>query len=104
MKKLWISMIILVVLAGFLAACAGPAATQPAATQPPASGGAAAAVDGKTLLEQRCVSCHSLDRATRSRGNADQWNRTVNDMVNKGAQLTADEQKVLVAYLAETYK
>lgn len=105
MKKYWTVLIVLLLLATFLAACASSATTQPAASQPTASGGGGvAAADGKTLLEQRCTTCHSLERVTREGGNADHWTRTVNQMVQKGANLTAEEQKILVAYLAETYK
>lgn len=100
MKKYWTALIVFLILAAFLAAC-----TSSATTQPTASGGAAAsAADGKTLLEQRCTTCHSLERVTGEGGNADHWTRTVNQMVQKGANLTAEEQKILVAYLAETYK
>jgi hypothetical protein len=94
-----------------------PAATQPAATQPPAAQATntrppavqptvtttSAAADGAALLNQRCTVCHDLTRVQVLRGTADQWNQVVSLMVQRGAKLTMDEQKVLVAYLAKTY-
>jgi transposase-like protein len=52
----------------------------------------------------RCASCHNLDRTTKAKKTADQWQQTVTQMVNKGAKLSAEEQSVLIEYLAKTYK
>ena len=70
----------------------------PANTQP-----AAATLDGKTLLQDRCTVCHTLDRVTSAHGNATQWKSTVDKMIKNGAQLNADEETALVNYLAQTY-
>jgi mono/diheme cytochrome c family protein len=95
---LWI-FIILILSVIVLAACAGSTNKTPEPTSAPSSG----VVDGKTLLSERCTICHTLDRVSRLTGTQDEWQAIVNQMVNRGAVLSADEQKVLVAYLATTY-
>ena len=59
--------------------------------------------DGAALLEERCATCHGLDRTTSARKTREQWEQTVTRMVAKGAELNAEEQDILIAYLAETY-
>lgn len=60
-------------------------------------------IDGETLLEERCTQCHGLDTVTSAQMTRAEWEETVIDMVNRGAQLNDEEQTVLVDYLAETY-
>ena len=59
---------------------------------------------GKTLLEERCASCHTIEKTTRRTGSAAEWDNIVTDMIKRGANLTEDEKTVLVQYLAATYK
>jgi len=59
--------------------------------------------DGAALLEERCATCHGLDRTTSARKNREEWEQTVTRMVAKGAELNAEEQDILIAYLTETY-
>ncbi len=59
--------------------------------------------DGKKLLEERCVKCHDLGRTTSKKKTAEGWKATVERMVGKGAVLNAEEQQVLIDYLAKTY-
>ena len=59
--------------------------------------------EGESLLQERCVSCHDLNRATRGPKTREEWEQTVTRMVGKGAQLNAGEQAALIEYLAETY-
>ena len=63
----------------------------------------APAIDGATLLETRCSTCHSTDRATQLTKTADGWEETVTRMVGNGAELTDAEKAVLVEYLAQNY-
>lgn len=63
-----------------------------------------APLSGEKLLEARCQGCHDLARTKTAKKDADGWRRTVERMVSKGAQLTAEESEVLIKYLAETYK
>ncbi len=62
------------------------------------------AMDGKTLFESRCTSCHSLARAQSKSATADQWKVTVDRMIGHGAVLTVEEETVLIQYLAENFK
>ncbi len=59
---------------------------------------------GAELLEAKCSVCHSSDRPKGARKSAEQWESTVTRMMGKGAKLSAEEKKTLVAYLAKTYK
>jgi cytochrome c5 len=62
------------------------------------------AVDGASLLEQRCSVCHPSSRPKGVKKTAEQWETTVTRMMGKGAKLSADEKKLLVTHLAKTYK
>lgn len=114
----------LLVFALFVSACgsaattSAPAATNPpaVATNPPAEPTATTAVaaepttppassapDGKALVEERCTACHALSRVENEDGTAEDWKAIVEGMVQKGAVLNADEQAIVIAYLAATY-
>ncbi len=63
---------------------------------------------GRQLIAERCVSCHDLQRVLVKRSDADDWNHTVGRMrtrmmVAKIPDLTADETKQVVNYLAEKF-
>jgi hypothetical protein len=60
-------------------------------------------LDGKSLVAARCTACHNLDRVQSAHKDANGWKTTVERMVGKGAQLTAEEQSVVIDYLAKTY-
>jgi hypothetical protein len=53
-------------------------------------------LDGQALVQERCVSCHDL-------GRVEQVGKTVERMVSKGANLSAEEQERVIEYLAEEY-
>ena len=63
-----------------------------------------AAIDGADLLEKRCSVCHPSARPKGAKKTAEQWEATVSRMIGKGAKLSTDEKKALVAHLAKTYK
>jgi hypothetical protein len=56
------------------------------------------------LLEQRCSACHPASRATDKKKTAEEWDVTVQRMMDKGAKLSEEEKQTLVNYLAATYK
>ena len=60
-------------------------------------------IDAVALLQDRCVACHNLARATGGRYTLEQWQQVVTRMIRHGAVLNDEEQAALVAYLAETY-
>lgn len=116
MKKRFLLLVILIMVASLvLTACGGEAQPSAKPTAKPtdvptqtSSGGETPVVttpllDGETLLNERCTTCHNLSRTTNERKNADDWKVTVDRMVRKGAELSADEVEVLVKFLAEKY-
>jgi cytochrome c5 len=126
--RVWRLIAALAVAAGILIACGGPEATEPPAevqptalptevpqeeeepTAPPTKvpqeeppTEPSPAGDGAALLEERCAVCHSLDRTTSAQKTREEWEQTVVRMVGKGAELSEEEQEILIAYLTETY-
>jgi cytochrome c5 len=116
--------VVLIVAAGVLAACApatpqapeppkaqptappaAPQATEPPKAQPttPPTVAAAPAGGGAELLNARCTVCHNLDRVKSAKKTREQWTQTVSRMVGNGAKLNADEQAAVIEYLAKTY-
>jgi hypothetical protein len=62
------------------------------------------ASNGQALMQDRCTVCHSLTRVTSAHKTADEWKLTVDRMVNRGAQLSTQEEQALIEYLAQNYK
>lgn len=62
-----------------------------------------AALEGKTLLQERCTQCHDLGRVERAKKAKEEWKATMERMVGKGAKLNQTEQALVIQYLAETY-
>jgi hypothetical protein len=95
----------------FLAGCAPSDSISPVpadTTQVPVSEDPSPAqpvmTNGSDLLETQCSACHSLERVKSKSATADQWKTTVDRMIGHGAQLTAEEETILIQYLAENYK
>lgn len=92
------------VLLALLAGCSSESSQPTQAPQPATEPSAGTpAVDGATLLETRCSTCHSADRARSASKTRDQWEQTVSRMIEHGAQLTEEEKTVLVDFLAANY-
>ena len=62
------------------------------------------APDGKALVGQVCVTCHSLTRVETAKKSQADWLTTVNRMKGNGASLDETETQAVVAYLAATFK
>ena len=92
----------LIVILLLVTACssAEPTSTQVSATQ---AAEGATTLDGKALVEQRCVGCHNLNRIKIAKKTAEEWKATVIEMVGHGAELTEQEQQIVIDYLAATY-
>lgn len=60
-------------------------------------------VDGASLVQERCTACHSLSRVQNARFSAAEWKTVVDLMISRGAQLTPDEETVVVNWLAVNY-
>ncbi len=59
--------------------------------------------DGKKILEAKCASCHDLDLVTKNRLSRDDWKNMIDVMVASGAEVTADENTVLLDYLVKNF-
>ena len=106
--KLLLLVVFLVVVGNLVLAGCGTksAETQAPAAQPTAtqSGGASLPVlSGEVLMNDRCTVCHNTDRIKQAQKTKDEWQQTVTRMVGKGAKLSAEEQTILIEYLAQTY-
>ncbi len=90
-------LILIILLTGsFLVSCGSSGTT----TDPFSSG----ATDGQTLMQERCSVCHSLDRVITAHKTAEEWTISVDRMISHGAQLNAQEEQILINYLAANYK
>ena len=74
-----------------------------ASTSTTAPSNSSAILDGATLFQERCNVCHNLSRAESAKHTSAEWKTIVDKMIGKGAQLTPDEETLVVDYLAATY-
>jgi mono/diheme cytochrome c family protein len=85
------------------AAVSSTALTQVAGTQTkpvdPLPSGA-----GKPIVLKSCTTCHTLTVITTRRATEAEWTKTVNDMVNRGADLSDDEIDKVIDYLSTNFK
>jgi cytochrome c-type biogenesis protein CcmH/NrfF len=89
---------VLLVLVVFTAACSSGSSNTTNST--PAS---TSALDGATLVQERCSVCHPLGRVESSNHTAAEWNTIVNTMISRGAKLTPEEKTVVVNYLVTNF-
>ena len=54
----------------------------------------------KKLVENTCTECHGLDQVVNSQMSNEDWRKTVNRMVKKGATLSPEEIDSVVEYLS----
>jgi cytochrome c5 len=59
--------------------------------------------EGKKLLEERCVSCHSLKPVVSLKQSQDAWKKLVVKMVELGAELNDKEVDEATGYLAKYF-
>jgi len=104
MRKVGVLIIVVVLCAIIIAGCSSAAPATASSSSTSSSGTTTTVADGKTLLNSRCTTCHSVDRITSAKGTAAEWQQVVDLMVQRGAVLSAAEEKVLVQYLADNYK
>ena len=58
---------------------------------------------GKQLVESACARCHGVDLVARARFAREDWQDTLNLMVDFGAALTKTDMPVVVEYLAKNF-
>ncbi len=54
----------------------------------------------KALVEEICTQCHSLESTLRQRKDRTGWQKTVYDMILRGAFITTEEAEAIVNYLS----
>ena len=59
--------------------------------------------NGKQLVEQACSVCHTLESVTGQRATRQGVKSIVENLVQRGAEATANEQQILVDYLAKNF-
>jgi hypothetical protein len=74
----------------------GRAIGQTAAASPPPG-------PALSTIQERCAACHSTATVFGQRRSPDDWAATVQVMVDRGADLSADDQSAVVAYLSEHF-
>jgi cytochrome c5 len=92
------------------ASVSGQAAGKSAADANMASNGGGAAAPtvlppgpGKELVQTKCTICHNLDRILQSHRTRSEWQQLVTMMQDYGADVSGDEEKTVVDYLAKSF-
>jgi len=58
---------------------------------------------GKAIVLNVCTMCHDLTRIRRGRRSAEEWEETLNAMLNEGAPLSDDAFPIVHAYLSRYF-
>jgi len=58
---------------------------------------------GKAVLERVCSMCHPISMVVEQKRSVDQWTQILNQMLDRGAQATDEEQQQIFAYLVRYY-
>lgn len=90
------------------AAPAAPAPSPDAATPSTPAAAAKAIVelpegDGKAIATENCQACHKLTNLTKAHKDLDDWKETVQTMIDRGANVPADQVDTLVQYLVKNF-
>jgi nitrate/TMAO reductase-like tetraheme cytochrome c subunit len=60
--------------------------------------------DAKTLFENKCGTCHSIERATSKKKTAEEWKTSVMRMKNvNGCAIADNEAQIIIGYLAKNF-
>lgn len=73
-----------------------PSASPVAPTAPTAT---AASPSGPQLIQQRCVGCHGMDVVVAKKRTTAEWSAVLDQMIGYGAQLDAQERRLVMRYL-----
>ena len=58
---------------------------------------------GKAVVERACGSCHSVEEAVATRRPERDWKDVIGLMVDRGAEISPDDSKTILAYLAKNF-
>lgn len=96
-----------VLLTGFLAAtilagaCSRP---DPPKQEPPPAAAVTAVEEGKALFEQKCSTCHGLDRSTARAETRERWKEIIREMQDRKADWISDtEAEKILEYVSTHY-
>lgn len=102
--KLSIANIALVAASLTAGAAVAQGGSKPATFAKPAAAAPKTADDAdRALLEKQCGGCHSIDQVTARNRNAAEWAETIDQMINYGAQISADDNKKITQFLIAHY-
>ena len=59
--------------------------------------------EGKELVMTSCISCHNLKSTVHARKSRADWTKSVNDMIQRGAQIFPEEIEPITAYLSKAF-
>ena len=59
--------------------------------------------EGKEVTMELCGTCHNLQKTVVSKKTSQEWERTVYDMIRRGAQIFPDEAEQIIKYLAKSF-
>ncbi len=59
--------------------------------------------EARDIIFQACVQCHDLRNTVSQRKTAASWKRTVDEMIWRGAPLTAGEAETIAKYFAASF-
>lgn len=68
-----------------------------------AGSGAQEPDNGERILQKSCQNCHDTRRINVQAKSADEWTKTVSDMVAKGAVVAKEDVPALVGYLTQNH-
>jgi cytochrome c5 len=77
-----------------------PAPAPAAQTPPPADDGLPDG-PGKDVTVRICTSCHEASQFAYARHTPEEWDMEISKMISAGADMTADEQAAISAYLSK---
>ena len=59
--------------------------------------------DGQQETKELCGSCHNLQKVVLTRKTPQEWERSVYDMIARGAQIFPDEAEKIAKYLSANF-
>lgn len=59
--------------------------------------------EGKDLVMRLCTQCHDVDQVTDLKQNKDAWRKTVNKMIDRGAEGTDAEFETIINYVSKYF-
>ena len=59
--------------------------------------------EGKRTVVRICSECHSVENVVRQKNTVSGWESIIDEMTLRGAQIFADDRKMVVAYLDKYY-